>query len=87
MEQTSFPLIPCENSIRLNLEENPFNFAKVSKKAISDILTELKTNKATGIDNLSDRFLKDRSNVLATTTAQIWDLSIKLSSVPDELQS
>ena len=59
------------NSVRefykpLNLEENPFHFTKVSENTISDFLKELKTNKATGIDNLSGRFLKDCSKVLAT---------------------
>ena len=77
------------NSVRefykpLNLKEDPFNFTQVSEKTISDFLKELKTNKATGIDNLSGRFLKDGSKVLATTLAQICNLSIKLSTVPDE---
>ena len=77
------------NSVRefcklLNLEENFFHFTKVSEKTISDILKELKTNNATGIDNLSGRFLKDGSKVLATLIAQIYNLSIKLSTVPAE---
>ena len=68
----------------LNLEENPFHFTKVSENAISDFSKELKTNKVTGIDNLSGRFLKDGSKVLATPITQICNLSIKLSTVPDE---
>ena len=36
----------------LNLEEDPFYFTKVFEKTISDFLKELKTNKATGADNL-----------------------------------
>ena len=51
---------------------------------ISDFLKELETNKVTGIDNLSGRFLKDGSKVLATPIPQICNLSIKLSTVPDE---
>ena len=77
------------NSVRelyrsLNPEENLFHFTKVSEKTISNFLKELKTNKATGIDNLSGRFLKDGSKVLATPITQICNLSIKLSTVPDE---
>ena len=77
------------NSVRefykpLNLKEDPFHFTKVSEKTISDFLKELKTNKATGIDNLSGGFLKDRSKALATPIAQICNLSIKLSRVSDE---
>ena len=68
----------------LNLEENPFHFTKVSGNTISDFLKELKTNKASGIDNLSGCFLKDGSKVLATPIPQIWILSIKISMVPDE---
>ena len=67
----------------LNLEESHFHFTKVSEKTISDFLKELKFNKATGIDNLSSRFLKDRSKVLATPITQICNLSIILSPVPD----
>ena len=59
------------NSVRefykpLNLKADPFHFTKVSEKTISDFLKELRTNKATGIDNLSGRFLKEGSKVLAT---------------------
>ena len=76
------------NSVReiykpLNLKGDPFYFTKVSEKTISDFLKELKTNKATGIDNLSGRFLKDGSKVLATPIAQICNLPIKFSTVPD----
>ena len=74
-------LSQCDNSKRLNLEENSFHFTKVSENTISDFLKEIKTNKATGIDNLSGRFLKDGSKVLATPITQICNLSIKLSAV------
>ena len=68
----------------MNLKENPFHFTKVSENVISDFLKELKTNKATGIDNLPGRFLKDESKVLATLIAQSCNLSIKPCAVPDE---
>ena len=68
----------------LNPEENPFHFTKVSEKTISDFLKQLKTNKATGIENLLDHFLKDGWKVLATPIVQIWNLSIKLSTIPIE---
>ena len=81
LDQTSLMLSQCDNSKRLNLEENSFHFTKVSENTISDFLKEIKTNKATGIDNLSGRFLKDGSKVLATPITQICNLSIKLSAV------
>ena len=77
------------NSVRefykpLNLEENSFHFTKVSENTISYFLRELKTNKATVTDNLSGSFLKNGSKVLATPIAQIYNLSIKVFTVPDE---
>ena len=77
------------NSVRefykpLNIEKKPFSFDQVSEKTISDFLKELKTNNATGIDNLSGRFPKEGTKVLTTLTAEICNLSIKLSTVPDE---
>ena len=77
------------NSVRefykpLNLKDDPFHFTKVSEKTISDFLEELKTNRATGIENLLGRFLKEGSKVLATPIAKVCHLSIKLSAVPDE---
>ena len=68
----------------VNLEQNPFHFTKVSVKTILDFLKELKTNKATAIDNLSGGFLKDGSKLLTTPIAQICNHSIKRSTAPDE---
>ena len=68
----------------LNLEENPYHFTKVRGDTILGFLKELKTNKVTGIDNLSGRYLKGGSKVFATPVAQICNLSIKLFTVPDE---
>ena len=48
------------------------------------ILKEFKTSKATGIDNLAVRFLKDGSNILCTAIAKICNISIKLASFPDK---
>jgi len=46
-------------------------------------LNDINTTKAAGIDNLSGRFLKDGSKILSVPIAQICNLSIKLSLVPD----
>ena len=59
-------------------------FEKVSSVSILKILKEFKTNKATGVDNLAGRFLKDGSNILCTVIANICNLSIKLASFPDK---
>ena len=52
--------------------------------SIVKALKGFKTNKATGVDNLAGRFLKDGSNILCTPIAKICNLSIKLASFPDK---
>ena len=69
---------------KLTSVKKKLKFEKVSSVSILKILKEFKTNKATGIDNLAGRFLKDGSNILYTTIAKICNLSIKLASFPDK---
>ena len=40
----------------LNLEERFFHFTKLSENIITDFLKELKTNKVTRMENLTDLF-------------------------------
>ena len=40
----------------LNLEERLFHFTKLSENIITDFLKELKTNKVTRMENLTDLF-------------------------------
>ena len=40
----------------LNLEERLFHFTKLSENIITDFLKELKTNKVTGMEKLTDLF-------------------------------
>ena len=53
----------------------------VSEKILS-ILKGLNTSKAAGIDNLSGKFLKDDTHILARPISQLCNLSIKLNSFP-----
>ena len=59
-------------------------FEKVTSVPILKILKEFKTNKATGVENLARRFLKDVLSTLFTPIARIYNLSTKLASFPDE---
>ena len=52
--------------------------------SILKILKELKNNKATGLDNLAGRFLKDGSNILCIPIAKICNLTIKLAFFSDK---
>ena len=52
--------------------------------SILKILKEFKINKATGVDNVAGRFLKDGSNTLCKPIAKICNFSIKLGSLMDK---
>ena len=68
----------------INFRERNLKFEKVSSVSILKILKEFKTNKVTGVDNLTGRFLKNGSNTLCTPIARICNLSIKHASFPDK---
>ena len=59
-----------------------FEFSETSPEKILNILKELNPSKATGIDNLSGKFLKDGADILARPISQLCNLSIKLGSFP-----
>ena len=68
----------------IHFREKKLKFEKVISVTIMKILKEFKTNKATGVDNLAGRFLRDGSNILCTPIAKICNPSIKLISFPDK---
>ena len=59
-----------------------FQLLGTSPEKISSILKGLNPSKAAGIDNLSGKFLKDGTHVLARSISQLCNLSIKLNSFP-----
>ena len=59
-------------------------FENVTLASILRILKEFKTSKATEVENIMRRFLKDSSNILCTPIAKICNLSIILASFPDK---
>ena len=70
-----------------DLSYNKLNFQAVQSNAISNLLKACNTNKAAGIDDVSDRFLKDGTDVLAIPITQICNLSVKLSHFPEDKKS
>ena len=68
----------------INFREKKLKFEKVSSVSILKILKEFKTSKATGVDGLAGRFVKDASNILCKPIAKICNLSIKLASFPNK---
>ena len=49
---------------------------------ILQLLKDMDIDKATGIDNLSGKFLKDEASILAKPISEICDHSIKYSLFP-----
>ena len=67
-----------------NITPNSFNFHEIDENYIYKQLISINPHKAAGIDNISGRFLKDGSKVLARPISQICNLSIKLSTFPQK---
>ena len=61
----------------LNLE-----FSETFPEKILNLLKVLNPSKAADIDNLSDKFLKDGTDILAGPISQLSNLSFKLNSLP-----
>ena len=66
------------------LPSSKFKLAQVSKEHILEILQTMDPNKAAGIDEISGKFLKDGSEILAKPISQICNLSIKKSKFPSQ---
>ena len=59
-----------------------FELSKTSSEKILNILKGSNPSKAAGIDNLSGKFLKDGTDILARPISQLCNLSVKLNSFP-----
>ena len=63
---------------------NDFELSNVSEEIIKKTLLSLDTSKAAGMDQISSNFLRDAVEVLAPPLRNIINLSIKLSTFPEE---
>ena len=63
---------------------NDFGFSNVSEEAIKKILLRLDTSKAAGMGQIPAKFLRDGAEALALPLGNIINLSIKLSTFPEE---
>ena len=53
------------------------NFSNVTEEFVLKLLKDMNIDKATGIDNLSEKFLEDGANILVKPIFKICNLSIK----------
>ena len=66
---------------------NDFEFSNVSDEDVKEILLSLDTSKAAGMDQKPAKYLKDSAEVLASSLENIINLSIKLSTFPEECKT
>ena len=65
------------------IQSNSFNLATVPENTILTILKNTKVSKAAGLDNLSDRFLKDGAKVLTKPITDLCNFSITSGKISD----
>ena len=68
----------------LNLVGKSFSFEPVAYTSVLKLLQQLNPHKSAGIDNLTGKFLKEGGPVLASPITNLINLSISLSSFPDD---
>ena len=59
-----------------------FEFKEIKIKSVFKQLSNLKTNKSTGLDGISKRLLKDAAAIIAPTLTDIFNQSLKSSVFP-----
>ena len=56
---------------------------RVTVASVEEQLSRLKTNKATGLDNINARMLRDSSNVIAPPLTYVNNTSFRTGTFPD----
>ena len=72
--------------LRLGVKPNNFSFKPASIESIAKLLKSLKCAKATGLDNIAARFLRDAADLIAPLVAYIVNLSLAQGTVPDDMK-
>ena len=66
----------------LNVEPESFSLNFCNEENVRIILKDINISKASGIDNLTGRFLKDGAEILCKPISQICNLSVHLAIYP-----
>jgi hypothetical protein len=75
------------NFYKHKVAENEFGLSAVNEELICSHLKKICISKATGLDKLPARFIKDAADVIAPCITHIVNLSINLGDVPKELKT
>ena len=78
--------IPARVSLAIILTLE-IKFSTLITETVLDILRNTKTSKAAGLDNLPGVFLRDGAEILSTPITQLCNLSIFLSSFPNDCKT
>ena len=62
--------------------ENSFGFSTVTECTVYKLISAFNTKKATGLDSISAKFIRDGCSVIASPITHILDLSLSKSTVP-----
>ena len=78
-----FGITSVINFYQGRLRGNVFSLKEVEEEVVHKLLLNLQVSKAPGIDNIASIFLKDGAEVLCKPLTQIINISLKLSSFPN----
>ena len=67
--------------------ENSYSFSLVSENKVFKYLNNLSAHKATGLDGIPSRFVKDGASIIANPLAHVINLSLVQGVVPEDLKS
>ena len=90
LKRKAFPLTNCvwkynkKHNIR---PKTAFNFTNVPVREVNSHLKKLKRKKATGLDNLPAKFLRDTADSIASPLTHIINLSLQSSVIPNDFKS
>ena len=68
----------------INLDGKSFSFWPTAQASVLKLLEEVNPSKSAGIDNLAGKFLKEGAPALSSPITDLCNLSISLSSFPDD---
>ncbi len=60
----------------------PFKFSEITESFVHTQLEKLDSRKATGVDNISARLLKDASHIMAKPLTKLMNASLKTGTIP-----
>ena len=69
------------------MKPDDFSFSLVTENQVFKYLIRLNSNKATGLDGIPSKFVKDAAPIIAYPLRHIINLSLIQGSVPDSLKS